>query len=1769
MFGRWLASIVSVVVLALLASGPTYASSGPNGFSVQGVLNDPSGIPYTGNVVFKVQILDKSALCVLYEESHNLNLGPTNGAFSLDLGSGSSKSNKIDSTGTLNARVFRNDLNVPVSADCATGVTMAVGDPRLLRILFNVGTGETAMSPDLTLRGSPYSSIAETVQGKAPADFVQINTGRNLNQTNIETIFDGTNYADLLALVLGTSTKYVKATPTAPVAVNGQVISNVGTPSAATDAATKGYADTKLGGADATSVVGLTGGDSGKVISWDGTKWVATTPAASGGDVANGGNTVSATMSIGTNSSHDLDFETAGTNRMTITSSGKVGIGNTAPATALDVNGTIKIGTGVCGLATQGSLQFTANSVQYCSTSNTWTTLGAGAGDVLRGGNTQASGTMVVGTNDNFPLAFETNSTNRLVIAANGDIGIGTVPAHSLHMVKSASALTRLEANGDNEFDLMNYGAGAQSMLFLSGARGTKAAPTYLQSGDSVGYFAASASQSSLQSARIQFFATENWTASTGAGNMVFSTTPSGSIVATERMRIESDGRVGIGTNNPQTILDLNGSIKLGTGTCGASTQGSLQFSGGVIQYCNTSNVWTTLSAGTAGDVLRGGNTQASGTMIVGTNDAFPLAFETNDTVHLQITSGGAVGIGTIAPVTGAVLDVRGLGTSGSAMVLPRDTTANRPTGTNGMIRYNSTTGKVESFSNGGWASMNAAGSTGEVQFASSGSFASHSRLQFDSAAGSLKLKGTSTSDIGELLFRNSDTSYYLSITRSQWGPGWEYYFSDGLGVSRFGYSSNEGGLYLENDHATPTIGTAYNGINSYDMRLQTNYILMADPPNTPSGNLYLATGVASGTGTGQIYFQTTPATASGTSQSTPTTRMMITGAGDVGIGTTVPRTKLDVNGSIKLGTGNCGTNTQGSLQFSGGAIQFCNTSNAWTSLGVGTGDVAVGGNTVAATMTIGTNSSHALGFETGGATRVTIGTNGWVGVGTTATTGVLEVQGTTDDLVVGIKNTAIAGNSLLQLEGPLSTNTTSGKAFSVNVNGEAFGRAMFYTDGKYGIGGGAATRDVFLSRPAANQIKISSDAASGAADLLVMGNIGIGTTSPAAKLDVNGTIKLGTGTCAAATQGSLQFSGGNIQYCNTSNVWTTLSAGGSGDVVRGGNTQSSGTMVVGTNDNFPLAFETNGTSRVTITNGGDVGIGTIPSNKLHVATTTAANTIFQESTTGGSAFLQRSDGNSAGYTQQSIGNVGYISQQVAGSGWSSVTDGQVLGVYEWSGYQNSSFRTAAKISAESDGAPSGNQVPGRITFHTASGGSMSEAVRITSGGRVGIGVTNPVTPLQVSGSIKFGTGTCGATTQGSLQFSGGVIQYCNTSNVWTTLAAGGGSGDVVRGGNTQSSGTMVIGTNDTFPLAFEVGGTSRLFITATGIGVDTPSPSGVFDVNGQISNMGNVFLGSGGADYIAFDADSTTAGGSIEFLNGGSSIMYMPTGTDARAGRVGIGTTAPNATLEVNGAIRIANDATACSATNVGTVRFNGSSIEYCVASNWVALGTGVGDVLLGGNTTSGTMSLGTNSNFPLQLETNGSARMHIDTSGNIGIGTTAPTTGVILDVNGTGTRSAMILPRDTTANRPTGVEGMVRYNTTTKAVESFQDNNWGGIVRVVASQQSVNAQANIAAQTLITPNADGLYRFTCYIVLTQSATTSATLPNCQLNYTEPDTNQALMDSLIGQNTINTLGTLIAAQRTFYAKSGVAITWSTNGYASSGATPMRYTLRVRLEHLP
>jgi hypothetical protein len=130
-------------------------------------------------------------------------------------------------------------------------------------------------------------------------------------------------------------------------------------------------------------------------------------------------------------------------------------------------------------------------------------------------------------------------------------------------------------------------------------------------------------------------------------------------------------------------------------------------------------------------------------------------------------------------------------------------------------------------------------------------------------------------------------------------------------------------------------------------------------------------------------------------------------------------------------------------------------------------------------------------------------------------------------------------------------------------------------------------------------------------------------------------------------------------------------------------------------------------------------------------------------------------------------------------------------------------------------------------------------------------------------------------------------------------------------------------------------------------------------------------------------------------------------------------------------------------------------------------------------------------------------------------------------------------------------------------------------GVPVIVAKADRTAQQANISPTAVYTVPAGGagMYRMSCYIVITQTATTSSALPQCIVGYIENDSNTSETVWFTPSTNTNTLGQVniwasSPGLAIFNAKAGTSIQYSTGSYASSGATPMQYAVHIKLEYL-
>jgi hypothetical protein len=120
------------------------------------------------------------------------------------------------------------------------------------------------------------------------------------------------------------------------------------------------------------------------------------------------------------------------------------------------------------------------------------------------------------------------------------------------------------------------FGLGGEPSVTFRSARGTAASPSATQAGDllgimhGTGYGTTSFLTGSKPS--IYMMATENWTDSAAGSAITFNTIQNGTTPRLERVRINHDGNVGIGTTNPTSKLHVVGDITV-TGNINAKYQ--------------------------------------------------------------------------------------------------------------------------------------------------------------------------------------------------------------------------------------------------------------------------------------------------------------------------------------------------------------------------------------------------------------------------------------------------------------------------------------------------------------------------------------------------------------------------------------------------------------------------------------------------------------------------------------------------------------------------------------------------------------------------------------------------------------------------------------------------------------------------------------------------------------------------------------------------------------------------------------------------------------------------------------------------------------------------------------------------------------------------------------------------------------------------------------------------------------------------------------------
>jgi hypothetical protein len=626
--------------------------------------------------------------------------------------------------------------------------------------------------------------------------------------------------------------------------------------------------------------------------------------------------------------------------------------------------------------------------------------------------------------------------------------------------------------------------------------------------------------------------------------------------------------------------------------------------------------------------------------------------------------------------------------------------------------------------------------------------------------------------------------------------------------------------------------------------------------------------------------------------------------------------------------------------------------------------------NSLTASYLTPTNSYTITNLTASNISASATGSFGIVGIGTSSPTGSLHVNNSVANIPILNLGGGVSVNNVSDLYVLNSYNTASGVGFAAKVIGVNISGSL--TSGNIPV-----QRTVWSGVNSATAIVLSADDPGGGTDdnafqiwtsnqgtsgsaltqkftLTTDGNVGIGTTNPAHKL------QLGTLTSTSTATPEILSLGGTFSNTDGSNpklrIWTdgTYSIGL-------GVSSNQLDYILGRNFHDHV-FYAEGSRLMTIKGGGNVGIGTSsPNAKLQVAGNVSGSS-FTSSISNAVGFLGTASwaqnvvsasfattaqtanalntGNS--YTIAGLTNNGTLSQQGTlsmGSGY------QILATTGTSPIPGIAFVGDTNTGIYSPGADT-------IGFSI----SGSEKVRINNSGSVGVGTNNPLYKLHIVGNV-YGTTTG--------QFGNAVI-------------TGTGTGFAVYGSNAGATGVKI-------NLDSDISRNDLVISASSGyVGIGTSSPSAKLTIVDN-TNGGTIHLvGRTSDDTAAINFRATGDGSTYAYISPDTNefrmyhndgfMSFYPGGTEkvriTSGGLVGIGTTSVNNKLDIWG--------------STGTT-FNMANTDDS--------GRGGKLTFISSSAAGRQFYVGTNSAiYNLTFGIDSIEKMRLDTNGNVGIGVTSP---------------------------------------------------------------------------------------------------------------------------------------------------------------------------------
>jgi Chaperone of endosialidase len=636
-----------------------------------------------------------------------------------------------------------------------------------------------------------------------------------------------------------------------------------------------------------------------------------------------------------------------------------------------------------------------------------------------------------------------------------------------------------------------------------------------------------------------------------------------------------------------------------------------------------------------------------------------------------------------------------------------------------------------------------------------------------------------------------------------------------------------------------------------------------------------------------------------------------------LGLGTTTPGYPLDVRGSA-AGTGNILAKNTSATGYSG--LEIVDSG--------GTLQGRMGYDNANSKMIIN-SQNNSLNLQIGGTDYVTLTTGGNVGIGTTSITQTytgfkeMELRGSTQGGLYQISTAAADGDG-----------TQIGQVMWVDTHSTATDKSVAQITG-YQSGSTANNRGAYLS------FGTKSNNGTGPSERMRIdnsGNVGIGTTTPnplaagvyGKVLDVVNTTSasralLELWTNAALTSGQVT---GQINFLS-----------GTSPVLGAAITSTASGTTAGTgNLSFWTSNSGSGISSpaMTVDFGGNVGIGTTsPITIFDVKASTNSHFILWSSSNLGANTLEveaDNDANNALSPMDLIASKFNFNSGNVGIGNTGPTS--KLGIVGTASDPTLTAGSAALLDLYASGAANlvftaSSTSPFTVSMQArnVNTNGLSYPIALNPlGGNVGISTASPHTNLEVNGNI--------ATTASYSALSNNIYYNIQGTQIGATSSIY--SYGPICTGNTSgacngSSGVVIGSANTSATVNIPNSGTTFFNGGSVGIGTTTPGSSTMLNVNGM-----GLFTGGG---YNP--GDGTPAGVEIGY-NTGSSYGFIQSVYTSHAwenlvlnpgsGNVGIGTTSPGKTLDVNGSqmIRGASGGTTCPYGTALCINFTGAGSQY-----------------------------------------------------------------------------------------------------------------------------------------------------------------------------------------------------------------------------------------------